>query len=449
LHYYRRLHKDLYNACVYHRKTEYQKFGRNVTYYDQQNALPAFKNEWVEYKELGSQALQATVKRVDFAFQRFFSGLGKYPKFKSSKLYRGWTYPATSGWKAHTTGDNGALELTGIGNQIQMRGLARTWGTPTTCTIVWKQNKWYASITVNCEPVRKTSTGAIGLDIGTLTAVAFSDGTKIENPRFLANAQKQINKVSKQLRRKRKPEKRKAKASRRWKKVRKKVSKLQNKVGLRRQNWVHQIATQIVSNNSLVATEELTVKNMTRKTKKRVRNSEVSSRRTALEGGKRFPPRASSMGGSNSAPTPPECKTHSRQGSKRKRQKTGLNRSILDVGFGMLRQAIKYKVIEAGGVFVDVPTRKVKPSQTCPQCNRQQQKTLDERIHQCACGCTLDRDVASALVCLNYARGLGTNLLDGDGSALPKSLRSCGGFRQQNQMKRQKPTVAPSTGGSS
>lgn len=128
LHYYRRLHKDLYNACVYHRKTEYQKFGRNVSYYDQQNILPAFKTEWVEYKKLGSQALQSTVKRVDFAFQRFFSGIGAYPRFKSSRYYRGWTYPANSGWKAHTTGCNGALELAGISGQIQMRGKARTWG---------------------------------------------------------------------------------------------------------------------------------------------------------------------------------------------------------------------------------------------------------------------------------------------------------------------------------
>ncbi len=411
LHYYRRLHKDLYNACVYHRKSEYQKFGRNVTYYDQQNILPAFKTEWVEYKELGSQALQATVKRVDFSFQRFFAGLGRYPKFKSSRYYRGWTYPAKSGWKAHTVGSNGGLELAGISGQIQMRGQARTWmrdfggnnssqnslGTPTTCTIVWKQNKWYASVTVDCEPIRETGSGAIGLDIGTLSAVAISDATKIDNPRFLANAQHEINQVSKQLRRKRKPQKRKTKASRRWKKATKKVSKLHNEVANRRQNWVHQTATQIVSTNSLIATEELAVKNMTAKANK---------------------------------------------GSKGKRQKAGLNRSILDVGFGMLRSAIKYKVIEAGGVFIDVPTKKVKPSQTCPKCNRQQKKELDERIHQCPCGCILDRDVASAVVCLNYARGFGTSLLDGDGSALPKSPRSCGGFRQQSQMKRQKPTVA-------
>jgi putative transposase len=56
----------------------------------------------------------------------------------------------------------------------------------------------------------------------------------------------------------------------------------------------------------------------------------------------------------------------------------------------MLRAAIEYKVIEAGGIFVEVPTLKVKPSQTCPKCGHQRKKALDERVHQCeACGFTL------------------------------------------------------------
>lgn len=422
LHYFRKLHCSLYNAAVYHRKTEYQRFGKSVSYLDQQNCLPAFKECWWEYKELGSQALQATLKRVDFTYQRFFRGLAKRPRFKASRRYSGFTYPGIAGWKAESNGKNGHLSLSNLG-KIQMRGESRTWGTPTTCTIVWKQGKWYASITlffeakdssqnnsiVNCEPFHETDTGAIGLDIGCLTAVAMDDGTKIDNPRFLANARHQLNKVSKQLRRKRSPQRRKVKASRCWKKTRIQVSRLQNKVANRRQNWVHQVATDIVRCNSLVATEELAVKNMTAKAKK----------------------------------------------GKRKRQKAGLNRSILDVGFGMLRSAIKYKIIEAGGVFIDVPTRTRKPSQTCPDCGLQQKKELDERIHQCLCGCTLDRDVASAKVCLNYARGLGTSLLDGDDLAgesgrpspsflkswgratLPNSPKQCGGFRQLNQVKRQ------------
>ena len=46
LHYWRKLHAGLYNACVYHRKTEYQKFGKSINYCDQQNCLPAFKECW-------------------------------------------------------------------------------------------------------------------------------------------------------------------------------------------------------------------------------------------------------------------------------------------------------------------------------------------------------------------------------------------------------------------
>lgn len=67
----RRLHAYLYNACRAHRKTEYERFGKSVSYFDQQNCLPAFKNCWPEYKYLHSQTLQATVKRVDLAYTFF------------------------------------------------------------------------------------------------------------------------------------------------------------------------------------------------------------------------------------------------------------------------------------------------------------------------------------------------------------------------------------------
>jgi transposase len=86
---WRRLHCYLYNACVEHRRTSYKVFGQSVGYIDQQNLLPAFKECWEEYKDLGGHALQATVKRVDFGYQRFFKGLGKYPKFKSIRQYSG------------------------------------------------------------------------------------------------------------------------------------------------------------------------------------------------------------------------------------------------------------------------------------------------------------------------------------------------------------------------
>jgi putative transposase len=388
------MHKELYNSAIANRKTQYERFGHSVDYYEQQNSLPAFKEVWTEYKQLGSQTLQATLKRVDIAYQSFFKGLRGKPKFKSIRHYSGWTYPATSGWKVHSTGDNGYLELTDLKVSLRMRGKARTWGRPTTCTIVYRQGKWYASITVECDPVRETGEGAIGVDFGVDHAAALSDSTVIDNPRFLAQATEKIKKASRQKRRKRAPNfKKKIKASKRWKKASKKVVLLQRNVANKRQNWTHKVANQIVSGNSLVATEELNLKGMTRKAKK---------------------------------------------GSKRKAQKTGLNRSMLDVGIGTLISAIEYKLQEAGGFLVKVPTKTVKPSQTCPDCGHQQKKDLSERVHHCSeCGATYDRDVAAAMVMLSWA--LGISVLNRGEEVPTSSPRHTGGWKQTSSLKRQKP----------
>ena len=405
LRYHRKLHKDLYNAAVNNRFTQYQKFNHKVDYFEQQNCLPAFKEVWVEYKELPSHALQATLKRVDFAFERWFKGLGKRPKFKSIRHYSGWTYPDLAGFKVESNGENGYLNLSKIG-KIQMRGQAKYWGKATTCTIVFRNGKWYASITVNVlKQILKPEIlpiGAVGIDLGCKSALSITDGEnhqQINAPKFYRIAEQKIKKASKEKRRKRALNRnKKIKASRRYKKAQTKVSKLVRTVANQRQNWVHQVAVEIISSNSFIATEKLEVKNMTSKAKK----------------------------------------------GKRKKQKAGLNKSILDVGFGMLQASIKYKVEQIGGVFVEVPTRQVKPSQTCPKCGNQNQKTLDIRVHECGvCGYIQDRDIAAAEVMLYWAKGtlpgLGTSLVDADLSgATSRTRKKAGSMRQLGEKKRQK-----------
>ncbi len=111
----------------------------------------------------------------------------------------------------------------------------------------------------------------------------------------------------------------------------------------------------------------------------------------------------------------------------------------LDVGIGKLTSLIKYKLSECNGVFVDVPL-KIAPSQTCPNCGNTKKKELSERVHNCEiCNFVADRDVAAAMVMLNYAQGVGTTHSNVDAEPLSKTTRHCGGFRQVQQMKRQKP----------
>ncbi|ANV85943.1 transposase (plasmid) [Picosynechococcus sp. PCC 7003] len=389
LHYWRRLHCNLYNAAIANRKTQYQKFNHSVDYFEQQNSLPEFKRVWPEFKELGSHALQATLKRVDFAFNRFFKGLGGYPKFKAARRYGGWTYPCGAGWKVETEGQHGYLKLSNVG-RMQMRGKARTWGKPTTCTIFFRHGKWYASITVKCEPKREAGDGSVGIDLGCKEAITFSTGEQISKPDFIKEGEQQVKQASKQLRRKRAPNRtKKVRASRRWKRQRQKLSKLQRKVAHQREDWIHQTTSRIVSSNSLVAGEQLNVKNMTRK------------------------------------------------GKKQKRQKAGLNRSILSVGFASIGQCLEYKLAEAGGFYVESPTRKLKPSQRCAKCWELTPKTLADRVHICSnpkCSHVEDRDINAAQVNLAWARGKGLASL----VAEPPSSTDCGSMRQLGAMKRRK-----------
>jgi putative transposase len=300
-----------------------------------------------------------------------------------------------AGWQVETEGKNGHLTLSNLG-RMQMRGEARTWGKPTTCTIVYRNGCWYASITVQCQPQRQTGTGSVGIDRGCKEAITLSTGEKISKPDFLYEGQHKVKAASKKLRRKRSPNRNKrVNASRRWKKERLKVSKLQRKVTRQREDWLHKTTSKIVSGNSLIAGEQLNVKGMTASAKK----------------------------------------------GKRRKQKAGLNRSILEVGFGIIGGLLTYKAAEAGGFYVESPTRTLKPTQRCAKCWELTPKTLKDRTHVCSnpqCSHVEDRDVNAAQVNEIWARGLERASLDVESP----SSTSCGSMKQLGAKKRQKPRLS-------
>ncbi len=416
----RRLYCYLYNACIAHRRFEWKKNQKTVDYFQQQNCLPAFKKDWVEFAYLHSQALQSTVKRVDLAYNSFFKGLRGLPKFKSIRNYSGWTYSSKSGWKTNTNGKHGTVTLNDLGITLKMRGKAKSWGTPTTLTIVYKPSKrqWFASFTCNVSDCKiKFGSNSdlkynsiVAFDLGTATAITCFDGLKFEeisNPRFTQVTEKKVKQESKKLRRKRAPNRKKGvKASNRWKKARKRVSKLQRKVANQRHDWQHKVTSDIASRHDIGVTEKLNTKRLTKKAKK---------------------------------------------GSKRKKQKAGLNKSMLSVGFGSLNQMIGYKIEAKGGLVITLDTKKIKPSQRCPNCGviHKEWADLSSRYHICdgknGCGFEIQRDKGSCLVmynvALNQQKGLGINLSNVDVFSSTSSTllrKHTGSMKQLGQMKRLK-----------
>jgi len=75
--------------------------------------------------------------------------------------------------------------------------------------------------------------------------------------------------------------------------------------------------------------------------------------------------------------------------------KAGLNKSIRDAGWGQFQQITVNKAECAGSHVLFVSPKYT--SQLCSGCGAMVQKELEERWHECSCGCSLDRDHNAAI----------------------------------------------------
>lgn len=339
-----RLHCDLYNAALEERIKAYKISGKFLSYFDQQKELPELKQVFPEYRNINAQSLQENLRKLDRAYKSFFRRVSKgetpgFPRFKSLQRFSGWSYTQT-GWKLLDS----KLNLTGIG-AIKFRGKSK-YTNPKTLTISRKNNKWYACLTYECEPKRSKGTSKIGLDWGLQTFVTtidtFGNTNKIKQPKELKKSLKKLKVLQQSLSRKKKGSNNRFKAKF-------KVSNLYNKITNKRKDFLHKTSSKIISEVSLIATEKLNSQNL-------------------LDIGTK-----------------------------------SLSRNIGDSSPGTFIQMLKYKAEEAGVEFIEVPTKQVKPSQTCSSCGKQEKKDLTVRLHKCDCGLTLCRDINAAKVMLNWA----------------------------------------------
>jgi len=351
------LHQRVYNAALDERIQVYEKEKRSLRFVDQCKHLTLWRKEHQELADINAQSLQVTLKRLDLAFEAFFRRLKNgetpgFPRFKSLERYRGFGYKTHGdGWRLfpNEKGVHGKLRLSGIG-VVSIRGKGRTPGEPKTCEILRKSGKWYASITVDCEPKRTSGTKAVGFDWGLEHFLVMHDShgktEEVENPRFTRSSLKKLKTLQQSVARK------KNKSSHRRKKAIKKLGQFHADIAKQRKEFHHQLTARIIGENGLIAAETLSVKSMT------------------VKGGNK---------------------------------KRGLNREILSTAPAFFYQLLKTKAEEAGAIWVDIPTRQVKPSQTCYKCGIQKKKSLSERWHRCECGANCSRDENAARVILNWA----------------------------------------------
>lgn len=363
-------HQQLYNAALEERISAWAKARKSISYADQCKSLTQLRTELPEWALANCSSQQMTLRRLDKAFAAFFRRIKAgqtpgFPRFKSLSRFSGfsfkshgdgWRFTPEDGWK------HGSLRLSGVG-QIRARGQARQGGEIRSSDILHKDGRWYLSLTVavaSPERTRQTD-GALAYDWGVerfLSGVTHTGKLEnIDNPRWWQQVKNEIVALQQAVSRKTN------KRSNRRKKAVRSLAAARAKVARRRMDWAHQQTAALAGKYALVATEELTLKNMTR-----------SASGTAREPGRQVA------------------------------QKAGLNREILDTAPGLFTSLLRYKVLETGGEWVDAPTRKLKPSQRCPKCWHVAKKQLSQRMHCCEqCGHQENRDTASARVVLRWA----------------------------------------------
>ena len=204
---------------------------------------------------------------------------------------------------------------------IRYRNSREVLGKLRNITVSGKNGKWYISIQTQREVEQPTSTAttSTGIDLGIARFATFSDGSYIAPLNSFKTQQAKLAKYQRRMAHKQK-------FSNNWKKAKAKIQKLHTTIANARHDFLHKATTTISQNHALVFVEDLQVSNMSR-----------------------------SAAGTGENP------------GKNVAAKSGLNKAILDQGWGEFRRQLDYKLAWNGGMLFAVPAHYT--SQECPECH--------------------------------------------------------------------------------
>lgn len=319
------------NSLAETQKT-YQETGKGLGQYALNARLPGLKKELPWLGETHSQVLQSVSLHLSRAFVNFFEKRAGYPNFKSKHDKQSIQYP--QGVKMV---EGRKLYLPKIGHVKAVFHREIVGAIKTVTVSKEPSGKYFASIlTETGDPMPDTNLEGkvIGIDVGLTHLAVTSDGSKFENPRHVLRAEKNLKRKQRKL-------SRKVKGSNSRNKARLLVARAHEKVANARKDYLHKLSTRLVSENQVIAVENLHVKGMMKN--------------------------------------------------------PSLAKAIGDVGWGMLTSFLRYKTEKAGKGYVEVD-RFFPSSKICSCCQHQQKSMpLNIRTWRCdRCNTRHDRDINAA-----------------------------------------------------
>jgi putative transposase len=364
-------HCSLYNAALQERRDAYRHVSKTTVRYGEQSAqlkdIRAFDPEHQGRWSFSSQ--QATLRRLDRAMQAFFRRVKAgqapgYPRFRGVSRFDTVEFPKDGDgcrWDCAPHDPVTRVRLQGVGHVRvhQHRPIA---GMVKTVSVTREGRRWY--VVLSCEDVPAEplpATGRwLGVDLGVTHFLTASDGEHVPNPRYLAACAERLARAQRELAafgrvcRDRRSRRHQAAAAR--------VAALHGKVRRQRRDHHHKTALHLVRTADVIAHEQLNITGMTRTPRPKAD--------PGLPGG--FLPNGATA-------------------------KAGLNRSILDAGWGEFLGILAHKAESAGRGLISVNPRNT--SRTCPECGHVagENRVTQAEFRCVMCGYTANADVVGAL----------------------------------------------------
>lgn len=339
----------IYNCALEQRRDWHRR--TKLSFAQQCREVTAARSAFDWLAAVPVHALQQALRDLDTAYQRFFAGLGGYPRPRQKGRDDTFRLPDPSylGFK-RISKRMGAIKVPKLG-WIKCRDWRPLGGELRNVTIKRKGGHWYAAVQWQCEVAdpAPSTLPAVGIDRGVKVFAALSNGNRIAPLNSFRRIEGKLAKLQRRLARK-------TKFSANWRKLSARIGRVHTHAANARKDYLHKLSTEIAQSHGVVKVERLNVRGM-----------------------------SASAKGSVEKP------------GRKVRQKAGLNKSILDQGWHAFKVMLAYKLAARGGRLEEVPAAYT--SQTCAACGViDRESRPDQATFVCtACGHEDNADVNAAI----------------------------------------------------
>ena len=355
-----RLYRQLYNAALQERRDAWRMQGKSISLYDQMQQLTLVRKDLPEYGELDLRITRGSLLQVNRAYQAFFRRLRTgekpgFPRFKPASRYHTIELAETGEGMVKTTPRGWTvIRVKGLPN-IRVKSQSRIpSGGLKGLRITLKGRRLTVSLTyqVEVEPL-PPSGSRVGIDLGVNQRLTLSNGEIIPAHHPDRRRERRLQKAVSRARRGSNGRRRRVQA----------LARERERIRIQNRNQCHRITSALVQEHGRIALEALRIPTMVRSATGTIENP-----------------------GTNVA------------------AESGLNRSITEQTWGILRQQLRYKAEWAGRELVEVDPRNT--SRTCSQCGTLAPDQREYRVFRCPhCGLEADRDVNAAINILKRSEG--------------------------------------------